>query len=116
MSLTFRGSLDLSGIDTALRAGAQQGLRLAVEHVLQVSNTSVPNEEGTLERSGRTTVDDSALSAAVSYDTPYAVRQHEELGYRHSDGRSAKFLEKALTGEAGTCQEIIAAQVRRAVR
>ncbi len=30
---------------------------------------------------------------SVGYDLPYALRQHEELGYNHPKGGEAKFLE-----------------------
>ncbi|MFJ3867908.1 hypothetical protein [Streptomyces nigra] len=100
----------------AIRAAAVRGVRLGAEHLLQVSNTRVPIEEGTLERSGVVSVDEGEVTAAVSYDTPYAVRQHEELDYRHDAGRTAKFLERSLHEENGTITEIIAAQVRRAVQ
>ena len=98
------------------RAGALRGLRLGLEHLLQVSRTRVPIEEGTLERSGTATVDESTLTGAVAYDTPYAVRQHEEMGYRHDAGRSAKYLEGPMSEESSTIGEIIAAQVRRSLR
>lgn len=116
MSFTVRGSIDLSRLAGQSRAGAAAGLRAAAEHILQVASTHVPNEEGTLERSGRATVDDGAGRAAVSYDTVYAVPQHERLDYRHSGGRSAKYLERALTGEAHTAAELVAAAMRRALR
>ncbi|MCX4824245.1 minor capsid protein [Streptomyces sp. NBC_01142] len=98
------------------RAGAVRGLRIAAEHVLADSRKVVPIEEATLERSGVATVDESSLTAAVSYDTPYAIRQHEELNYRHDAGRSAKYLERPLTEQADTVAEIIAAQLRRSLR
>ncbi|MFF1306804.1 minor capsid protein [Streptomyces sp. NPDC058307] len=98
------------------RAGAVRGLRIAAEHVLAESRKVVPIEEATLERSGVATVDESSLTAAVSYDTPYAIRQHEELNYRHDAGRSAKYLERPLTEQADTVAEIIAAQLRRSLR
>lgn len=110
--LRWNGAAALRGT----RAGAVRGLRLATEHVLQVSRTRVPIEEATLERSGTATVDEQALTGAVSYDTPYAVRQHEELTYRHDAGRSAKYLEGPLTEEADAVGEIIAAQLRRSLR
>ncbi|MFI5993164.1 hypothetical protein ACIBAC_15180 [Streptomyces sp. NPDC051362] len=100
----------------ALRAGAQRGVRFGAEHLLQVSRARVPIEEGTLERSGVVSVDEDNLTSAVSYDTKYAVRQHEELDYRHDAGREAKYLEKPLREEADTIQNIIAAEVRRAIR
>lgn len=99
----------------AIRAATAKGLTLAAEHLLQTSRELVPIEEGTLERSGVATVDEAQLKAAVSYDTPYAVRQHEELDWRHDDGRQAKFLEQPAATEADTMAEIIASQIRRAL-
>ncbi|QWQ43056.1 hypothetical protein KME66_20305 [Streptomyces sp. YPW6] len=110
--LTWNGDAVIRGT----RAGAARGLRLGAEHVLQVSRERVPIEEGTLERSGIATVDEDELRAAVAYDTPYAVRQHEEMDYRHDAGRTAKYLEQPMSEEADTVGEIIAAEMRRALR
>ncbi|MDT0432805.1 hypothetical protein [Streptomyces salyersiae] len=116
--MTQRNRLSWNG-DTAVRriqAGEVLGLRLAAEHVLQVSRGRVPIEEATLERSGTASVDEAAGTAGVSYDTPYAVRQHEDMTLRHDAGRTAKFLEKSVDEEAGAVLNIVAAQVRRALR
>ncbi|QIY93093.1 hypothetical protein HEP87_01255 [Streptomyces sp. S1D4-11] len=110
--LTWNGAAALRGT----RAGAVRGLRLAAEHVLERARSRVPIEEGTLERSGVASVDEEALTAAVSFDTPYAVRQHETLNYQHDSGRSAKYLEGPLTEQADTVAAIIAAQMRRSLR
>ena len=99
-----------------MRRAAVKGLEDAAEHVLGVSNQRVPIEEATLERSGRASVDASTLQAAVSYDTPYAVVQHEDMTLQHDPGRSAKFLETALNQEAGAVQQIIADRIRRETR
>lgn len=96
------------------REAAAKGLTLAAEHVLQVSRTRVPIEEGTLERSGSVSVDADELVAHISYDTPYAVRQHEDMTLRHDAGRQAKYLESALTGEKKTIRQIIADTIRDA--
>jgi hypothetical protein len=98
------------------RAGAVRGLQLGAEHLLAESRKEVPIAEGTLERSGAATVDEQDLVAGVTYDTPYAARVHEDLTARHSPGRKAKFLEGPLQRENGTITEIIAAQIRRALR
>lgn len=113
-----RGRLTWSGdaVLRAERAGAAAGLRAAAEHVLQRSRQRVPIEEGTLERSGVASVDEQQLAAAVSYDTPYAVRVHEDMTAQHDAGRSAKYLEQPLLDEAGTVAHIIAAAVRRSLR
>jgi hypothetical protein len=95
------------------REGAVRGLRLASEHVLQVSRSRVPIEEGTLERSGTASVDEAQLRGAVSYDTPYAVRQHEDLTMRHDSGRQAKYLETSMNEQKDTVGRIIAREIRR---
>jgi hypothetical protein len=95
-----------------LSGAAARGLALAAEHILGEANKNVPHEEGTLERSGTTSVDPGKLTAAVSYDTPYAVRQHEDMNLRHNDGRTAKWLENAMNAEADTGAQIIADTIR----
>ncbi|TYK47156.1 hypothetical protein [Actinomadura decatromicini] len=110
-----RNSFQLGDLSDAERAGAVRGLQLGAEHLLQVSRLQVPIEEATLERSGVASVDPAALRAAVSYDTPYAVVQHEDLDLDHDDGRKAKYLEDPMNDEAGTIGEIVAAQVRRSL-
>lgn len=115
---TVRSSIGvgLRAVQAAERAGAVRGLALAAEHLLQASRLQVPIEEGTLERSGVASVDPASLRAAVSYDTPYAVRQHEDLALSHDDGRKAKYLEDPARDEAETMRALIAAQIRRALR
>ncbi|MFJ7411587.1 hypothetical protein ACIQWZ_12335 [Streptomyces sp. NPDC098077] len=105
-----------AAVTRATRTSAARGLRLGTEHVLQVARDRVPIEEGTLERSGTATVDEASLTGAVAFDTPYAVRQHEDMGLRHDAGRTAKFLELPMTEEADTVGEIIAAEIRRSLR
>lgn len=111
-----RKTLNLKLVDQRGHAAAARGLALAMEHLLTESRKQVPIEEGTLERSGTAVVDEQNLVGAVSYDTPYAVRQHEELGWQHDEGRKAKYLEDPHREEADTMHAIIAAQIRRALR
>lgn len=103
-------------VDARTRAGAVRGLQDATEHLKGVSAQRAPHEEGTLERSAVASVDASELKGAVSFDTPYAVRQHEELTYQHDEGRTAKYLEVPAMEESDTIHALIAAQMRRALR
>jgi hypothetical protein len=98
------------------REGRNKGLRAAAEHLLGESQRIVPIEEATLERSGVASVDEAKGQAAVSYDTVYAVRQHEELTWRHDAGRQAKYLEQPFVAERDVLLGIIAAAERRALR
>lgn len=98
------------------REGRNRGLRTAAEHLLAVADPLVPVEEGTLVRSGTASVDETKGQSAVSFDGPYAVRQHEELTWRHDPGKQAKYLEEPFHAEAETMKALIAAQIRRSLR
>ncbi len=106
------GKLRIEEAIATVRDAAADGLFVAAEHILNVSNQHVPLEYGDLEGSGATSEDRGNLEAAVSYNTPYAARQHEELGYRHDPGRTAKFLENAVNSEADNAARIVADTVR----
>jgi hypothetical protein len=97
---------------TGTRQDAARGLLLAAKHILKVSNRDVPVESGELERSGDTSIDAEALRASVSYDTPYAVYEHEAMNLHHDDG-GPKFLERALHSERGDVAKIIAREIRK---
>lgn len=113
----FKSSISLSHATTAINDGAEHGMRLVVEHLLTEANKNVPHDEGTLERSGDTgvQVDGGKVSGSVSYDTPYAVRQHEDLALHHDGKGRAKWLESTLTGETDTVREILATAIRSGV-
>ncbi|MGY0023756.1 hypothetical protein ACVHNB_32905 [Streptomyces sp. YJ-C3] len=116
MAQSFRLRFDGSAVTRETRAAASRGLYLGAEHVLGKSNERVPLDEGTLQHSGTASVDEAALTAAVSYDGPYAVVQHERLDFRHAPGREAKFLENALNSSRDEVMALVAAEVRRALR
>ena len=109
VTVTWQGDL----AKELTRRGAVRGLRRAAEFVLGESRQVVPIEEGTLSRSGATDVDETLLVATVSYDTPYAVRQHEELAWHHDAGRHAKYLELPLNNTRDQQNQIIAQEIRK---
>ncbi|WP_282698206.1 hypothetical protein [Streptomyces sp. CC208A] len=92
------------------RRAASRGLQRALEHTLGVSKRLVPLDEGTLERSGRVDVD--GLNGIISYDTVYAVRQHEELTWKHLPGRQAKYLEQPMNTERDIMLRLMAVSLR----
>lgn len=94
--------------------GGWRGLVIGAELVLQRSRAVVPNDEGTLERSGNTSGDRSTMTTAVSYDTPYAKRQHE-VPMRHQDGRTDKYLERPWRASRDDIARVLQAQIRKAL-
>jgi hypothetical protein len=95
------------------REGAIEGLEAGTQHLLGAALVLVPWDEHHLEGTGTATVNGPKLLGAVSFNTPYARRQHEELDWRHKPGRSAKYLEIPMHAEAKVIQALIAARIRR---
>lgn len=87
----------------------------AAEFLLEEANRTVPIEEAVLEGSGHVTTDADALVFSVSYDTPYAVRQHEDTRLRHDSGRRAKWLEYTFREQRLRVLTFLADRMRRAV-
>lgn len=93
--------------------GAEKGVKLAAEHVRGTAANRAPKDTGALRNTGTATTD--GLTGAVSFDTEYAVRQHEETTWHHEDGE-AQYLETALDDEIDVARQIIAAQIRKATK
>ncbi|WP_405676912.1 minor capsid protein [Streptomyces sp. NBC_01511] len=85
-----------------------------MEHTLGVANRLVPLDEGTLERSGK--VNRVGLNGSISFDTVYAVRQHEELTWKHMPGRQAKYLEQPMNTERDVMLRLMAVSLRSWLR
>lgn len=111
MSRAWRVSINPKAKDI-LNGSANRGVALAAEHLLGVANEKVPIEEATLMRSGTVSTDPANFIAAISYDTPYSVRVHEDMHARHDPGRTAKWLENAMNSEVETAAKIIADTIK----
>lgn len=106
------------------RNSALRAAHLVAEDVLTESQKQVPLAEGTLQRSG--TIDDDFPNGRVviSYNTPYALKQHEDMRLRHPDptnpksatGRKAKYLEGPLNMKKASGTKFIRAEVNKALR
>ncbi len=120
---------------------ALEGLRDGAEHILTVAIDRTPLDTGTLRRSGTVTVgglpdaadvykkaaDKQEMKKAfkepvgsektvyISFNTPYAVRQHEDLNLSHKDGQ-AKYLESAYLQEIGKVLQMVGRRIDRALR
>jgi len=97
------------------RAGAVQGLQLGTQLILAESVKIVPLDEATLQDSGKAEVDEANLTGTVSFDTPYAVVQHEDLTLNHPNGREAKYLEKPWLENRNKVQQIIGNTIKNSL-
>lgn len=107
----FLGGLDKIGkMISSEKAAAAEDI---AQYVLGEAVKEVPHEDGDLQASGKVSVDESAGVAAVSFDTPYAVRQHEDMTYKHDEGRKAKYLEDPFNAASqGPAQALIARRLK----
>lgn len=114
-------SFSWAGMDVELKLSKaiQLGLLEAGHDVMMDALPRTPLDEGPLRESCQLLINGATMSVGqndgipdriaspnvleptarhlmvVGYDTPYALRQHEELSYNHSVGE-AKFLENAF--------------------
>lgn len=104
-------SFDRAALARVTGAGVA-AVEAAAELLEQESNALVPDLSGEMQASSKVSVDRGEPASAVSYDTPYAARQHEDLGARHDDGQ-AKFLEQALHSNSRELLAVMAGELRR---
>lgn len=93
------------------KEAAKQG-----EYILTEAKRQVPVETGALMRTG-TVKATSALNHAhveISFNTPYALIQHENTGLHHTrPGAKAKYLEDPLRERADAALKAIAEAVKQ---
>lgn len=90
------------------------GLLDGADFVLTESIKETPLLSGTLRRSGLVTPIPNEQAAIVSYNTPYAVRQHEDLGLQHTDGK-AKYLEDPFNKNKPKILKLVQTRVKQAL-
>ena len=106
-----------AGFDAHRRQVLERTVSDATEFLLEQSNRTAPIEENVLIGSGTPTVEVSGdrYRGVVSYDTPYAVRQHEDTRLNHDPGRRAKWLERTAQEEATRLAGFLADGARKAL-
>jgi len=98
MQITFeiKGSKELNDLLKGIPKRAKDAVRSELKEVMKdlkgKSQDLAPVETGDLKGSAYTDLDD--LQGEVGFTEPYALRQHEELEYKHPKGGQAKYLEQ----------------------
>ncbi len=101
-----------------VRAAAEIAVDEVADKVLGESINLAPIETGRLRESAKVTNhrdDVRGYTDQVSFNTPYAARQHEELSYQHPNGGQSKYLESALKSNIPGLEDHIARRVKEAV-
>lgn len=107
-------------IEAELLKGAQKGLRDTAEDILGESQKLVPVDTGTLQKSGTVQYNEDKTIATISYSTPYALKQHEDLSLKHNTSKNenaqAKYLERPFNEKKGELETNIGEQMTRILR
>lgn len=89
-----------------VRAAGEHTVQVMADELLRVANETVPREEGILASDSVAEVDPGSdppvgqVGYGIGEAKAYAVRQHEETGWRHDGGQRAKWLEMAAKENA----------------
>lgn len=110
MSMRVEVHLNIDAHLADLEAAQDDALAAGAEVVRAAAVQGTPVESGRLVGSAAVTIDGD--EAVITYDGPYARRQHEELTWRHETGR-AKYLELACIEQKDNAIRVIAEKLRR---
>ena len=98
----------------ALAQATAEGLTNAAEYLRAKSVPRAPVDTAALRQSAQVTpaaADD--LESAVSYDTPYAAKQHDDLQLHHWNGGEPLYLLRPLVEEQDTLFRLIQRPIGR---
>ena len=98
-----------------IRETAFQAIRDGAEAILTEAIDETPIDTGTLRRSGTVTEAPQENTVYVSFNTPYARRQHEDLTLNHPRGGKAKYLEDPFKRNAEKVEQLVAQRVKAAL-
>jgi hypothetical protein len=109
MSYKWYGDLAVKiAYDAAMKELNRQAEKLLTESISQA-----PKDEGDLRRSGNVKMINGKIY--VAYNTKYARRQHEELTWKHKDGK-AKYLEDPFKARKKIIKKSVLAAVKTALK
>ena len=106
----------LRRVEQTAEDAAVEWVRDVCDDLLSESRDEVPYDMGDLSNSGKVTVvrRTAGIEGAVSFDTPYAVRQHEDPALQHQDGKKAQYLGDPLRANSQRYLDYLAAKERGA--
>ncbi len=116
----------------ALRTAGEAVLTDAIDNTPVLSGTlrrsgtvsvgSLPNPQTTYEaaktvsqKNANPTPENATPEVYVSFNTPYARRQHEMLNFNHPLGGGPKYLENALKANEGKIQRYVGKKIEQAL-
>ena len=103
-------------LEEEIAAAAFKGIKKLGEVILGESQKLVPVDTGVLKDSGTVQSNKREQSVTISYNTPYARKQHEDNTLNHPRGGQAKYLERPFNEKVGEAEGYIANELQRILR
>lgn len=85
-------------------------------HILSEAVDEAPVDTGDLRGSGKVEDMPEEQATVISFNEPYALRQHEELNYNHPKGGKAKYLEDPFNRNISKVNKLIKDRVKTALQ
>lgn len=112
--LSFNSIKNFDKTRNDVLAAALKGQQILAQNILGESQKLVPVDTGTLQRSGHiTTVQNTTI---ISYNTPYALKQHEDPTLKHPNGGEAKYLERPFNEKSGQLKEFVETEIDKVLK
>jgi hypothetical protein len=101
----------------ALRRAVEREINAIATDILAEAKRQVPRDKNTLRKSGTKEVgwQGDRVTATISFNTPYALVQHEDRSFQHPRGGKAKYLEDPLRAAVPDMKRRLDAAYRRAL-
>lgn len=106
---------NLGLLEEEIVKAALKGTKKLGENILGESQKLVPVDSGTLKKSGVVSLDKSAQVVTISYNTPYARKQHEDNTLNHPNGGQAKYLEQPFNERASKLESFVGDSIHKAL-
>lgn len=106
---------NLGLLEEEIIKAALKGTKKLGENILGESQKLVPVDSGTLKESGVVSLDKSAQVVTISYNTPYARKQHEDNTLNHPNGGQAKYLEQPFNERASKLESFVGDSIHKAL-
>lgn len=106
---------NLGILEDEIQKEALKGVRKLANNILAESQKIVPVDTGTLMKSGAVSTDESTKIITISYNTPYARKQHEDNTLKHPKGGEAKYLERPFNEKKDQLEVVVGESIHKAL-
>ena len=110
--MAFRSNIP--NVRRMIKQKTREAMEMVVNDLTRRSKQLAPLDTGDLRGAGEgdVNVNGDEIIGTVSFNKPYAMKQHEEMGYIHPRGGQAKYLEQPLNENRDRYKDFIKNKIR----